>query len=249
MRPMAPMFAALLLTIAATALPSETLREDYLKSEVLEVSGVDTNPAGPMEGGEFDVYFWLENKGNESFKENLSARVSVDWNVLSSMDFQVDIGPGDAPRKFAIEDVVAAPAGERELLVRVFYKRGGVVVVSESEAKKVTFRKVDGGAAEPRLENLGEYAWLLLASALAVVAAAVILIALLKRRDHARATKGELDELRRRKRQLEEGIKLAKIEYYKRRLDEESYREIVKGNEEKLIDVESRIRGLETQAL
>ncbi len=43
---------------------------------------------------------------------------------------------------------------------------------------------------------------------------------------------------------IEEKIRIAKSKYYKRDLDEESFREIVKENQEKLIDIESQMRKL-----
>jgi len=44
---------------------------------------------------------------------------------------------------------------------------------------------------------------------------------------------------------IEEIIKIAKIKYYKRKLDEESYRKIVGENQQKLIEIETDMRELE----
>lgn len=55
----------------------------------------------------------------------------------------------------------------------------------------------------------------------------------------------ELKRLQREKEEIEEMIRIAKVKFYKRKLDEESYKSIVKDNQEKLIKIEAEINGLE----
>lgn len=55
----------------------------------------------------------------------------------------------------------------------------------------------------------------------------------------------ELDSLRKEKEELEEAINIAKIKFYKRQMDEDSYKEIVKDHQEKLTRIEARMAGIE----
>jgi len=65
-----------------------------------------------------------------------------------------------------------------------------------------------------------------------------------KERESEQPDNEELKRLESQKADLEEKIRIAKSKYYKRDLDEESFREIVKENQEKLIDIESQMRKL-----
>lgn len=56
---------------------------------------------------------------------------------------------------------------------------------------------------------------------------------------------GKLTELYRKRDEIEEMIKIAKVKYYKRTLDEESYKEIIKDHQQKLIEIEARIAKME----
>jgi hypothetical protein len=59
------------------------------------------------------------------------------------------------------------------------------------------------------------------------------------------APKSQLSELKQKKKELDEVIRLAKIKFYKRQIDEDSYKEIVKENQGKLISIEAKISDLE----
>lgn len=55
----------------------------------------------------------------------------------------------------------------------------------------------------------------------------------------------EISRLVKEKKRIEEMIELAKSKYHRRVLDEDSFREIVKENQKKLIEIEARINDLE----
>jgi len=55
----------------------------------------------------------------------------------------------------------------------------------------------------------------------------------------------ELSLLQSEKQELEQAINIAKIKFYKRQMDEESYKGIVKDHQEKLTRIEARISGIE----
>jgi len=89
---------------------------------------------------------------------------------------------------------------------------------------------------------------------LTIIALLVVLIAAVayvywKSRKHKREGEkddvGELDKLQKEKRDIEELIELAKKKYHSRKLDEESFREIVRDHQKKLIEIESKISNME----
>jgi len=53
-----------------------------------------------------------------------------------------------------------------------------------------------------------------------------------------------LEELERRRQQTEEMVAITKVKYHRREIDEESFREITRDQQEKLIEIESRIKEL-----
>jgi len=55
----------------------------------------------------------------------------------------------------------------------------------------------------------------------------------------------ELNSLRREKEELEEALNIAKVKFYKRQMDESSYKEIVKDYQEKLTRIEARMANIE----
>lgn len=59
----------------------------------------------------------------------------------------------------------------------------------------------------------------------------------------------ELDSLRKEKEELEEAINIAKIKFYKRQMDEDSYKEIVKDHQEKLTRIEAKMASIEKRVL
>jgi 16S rRNA C967 or C1407 C5-methylase (RsmB/RsmF family) len=59
----------------------------------------------------------------------------------------------------------------------------------------------------------------------------------------------ELQRLQRQKEDLEEQIKIAKVKYFKRALDEDTYKQIMKDNQGRLIKIESDINRLEKRVI
>ena len=55
----------------------------------------------------------------------------------------------------------------------------------------------------------------------------------------------ELEQLQRQKKEVEDLIEIAKSKFHNRNLDEESFREIVRDQQKKLIEIESKISNLE----
>ncbi len=102
-------------------------------------------------------------------------------------------------------------------------------------------------SADPLLESLNS---LYLISLVIMVILAIVLLKLFyfdKRKPKSKrpTMSVELDELYREKEDIESMIKIAKVKYYKRKLDEQSYKEIVRDNQSKLISIESKIGKIE----
>jgi hypothetical protein len=83
---------------------------------------------------------------------------------------------------------------------------------------------------------------------LAAAAGALILLAIvadqiLSRRRRPREPGAE--DLKRQRQQIEEMMALAKGKFHRREIDEESYREITRNQQERLLELETRLKGLE----
>jgi uncharacterized membrane protein len=79
-----------------------------------------------------------------------------------------------------------------------------------------------------------------------IVAALIVAVILVDQLALRRKTKGPgMEELKRQRDQLEGMVSLAKAKYHRREIDEESFREITRDQQEKLIELESKIKALE----
>ncbi|MFH0862888.1 MAG: hypothetical protein V1875_07670 [Candidatus Altiarchaeota archaeon] len=59
-----------------------------------------------------------------------------------------------------------------------------------------------------------------------------------------RARKPRLGDLERQRDQIKEMLELARVKYHHREMDEQSFREITRSQQEKLIEIESKIKGI-----
>jgi len=113
-------------------------------------------------------------------------------------------------------------------------------VVKDGDTSTFNFRvDIQSSYQNIILEKYGY--WIVIAVA-ALVLAAIILDQMLL---HRKSKGPGLAELKRQRDQMQEMVNLAKSKYHKREIDEESFREITRDQQEKLIEVESKIRELE----
>ncbi len=99
---------------------------------------------------------------------------------------------------------------------------------------------------EIRLIDEGPDAMLVAAVLAVVLTAAAVLF--LSRRRSSGVSVGEqesADELGRRKRELEEMMAIARAKYHRRELDEESFREIIRDNQMKVIELELKLKEMQ----
>jgi hypothetical protein len=108
---------------------------------------------------------------------------------------------------------------------------------------------LDGGGGVSDNEGVGTGLLFMLMLVVLVVAILLIIVYLIRGRRGPEAisteSTPELEKLQKEKGEIEEMIRIAKVKFYKRKLDEESYKEIVKDNQEKLIRIEAKISELE----
>lgn len=81
-----------------------------------------------------------------------------------------------------------------------------------------------------------------------VIAVAVLVVLLIvydQLSSRAKSKGPGLDEMRRERDQLQEMVNMAKAKYHRREIDEESFREITRDQQERLIELESKIKVLE----
>jgi hypothetical protein len=84
----------------------------------------------------------------------------------------------------------------------------------------------------------------LVAAVAGLIIALIIVDQLLLRR---KTQEPGIDELRKKRDQIQEMVNLAKTKYHKREIDEESFREITRDHQQKLIEIESKIKYLENK--
>jgi hypothetical protein len=138
--------------------------------------------------------------------------------------------------------------------------------ITSSSYKGSCYEKLeDYTPSAPRRDLQGDSDMTMIIPIVAVVLILIaLLIVLLKKKSPGSASSSEiqkeetadtsdneqekdLEKLQREKHDIEEKLKIAKAKYYKRDLDEESFREIVKENQQKLIDIESEIHELSSK--
>jgi len=94
-----------------------------------------------------------------------------------------------------------------------------------------------------RGETQGGQPWYLVAVAAAAAVAVILILRSRKRVTKAEPIEDEnIEQLEKEKAELENMLAIAKSKYHKRELDEESFREIVRDNQKRIIEIELKIR-------
>lgn len=124
-----------------------------------------------------------------------------------------------------------------------------VVVITEYESGDVETRVYGGNYTAVQGDNTAAATNNMPMVAMAVVACVMILaFYLMKKRPSASADlEPELKKLQREKEEIEKVIEMAKVKYYKRAIDEASYREIITENQQRLMHIEARMGALENR--
>jgi hypothetical protein len=236
----------------------------------LKVIEAYTEPDQLTAGQNFQVFVWVRNVGDTVIEKTFWVELLTDGD-RRQLRIEDKINPGEE-RKYYFDDVPSfTEAGSYQIRVKVdsngMNKNLDNLVQESNEGNNIQVIdvKVKGEKVGDFISMIkgdvkgggGNPIWLVIG--IILVATVVVGIAGLyvirKRRPKppkpAAApiptvpAKSELEKLEGRKAELEEMIRLAKVKFYKRQIDEESYKGIVKNNQEKLIEVEAKIGEME----
>lgn len=221
----------------------------------LEIYQIYTNPEPPVPAGQsIFVYYRVRNRGPGDFAGSFDARLRVTGAITHETEKRVDV-----PNLSAGEDsdnffgpLTAPAAGQYEISVEITYKIGSEVFgdkksITVEVGPQTPLESSDDKGGQP-LQKL--MVIIVIVFVILMVVGVVFIYAMSHRKKKAVAgplpaagpsLDAELEVLYQKKAEIESMIKIAKIKYYKRKMDEESYKEIMKKNEERLIEVEAKI--------
>ena len=209
-----------------------------------------TNPERPMAGEIFGAWIEVWNVGSVEFGGQVSAEIYVGEMdaPIASLEKNVHLPPGEQGR-FQLENVgMAPPMGEYTITIKLGYTVDGRRV--EKEFKDTIAVERGLGGEDGKLPDKADLGLVFILALVIVIVIIVILAYFLTKKKTppvvaAPPQDDELTSLHKQRVEVEERIKIAKVKYYKRKLDEDSYKEIVKDNQEKLIEIEAKIGELQ----
>jgi hypothetical protein len=231
----------------------------------LRIEGMYTEPERIKSGEGFDLHLWIMNSGRQSFSGELKASAYIDNELLGSVvrpfvirsgkqeklvleKFRTDLPPGSYILSIQLEYA----AFGREYNNRFDLKLNIVEPVEILSGGETILRDGDNSPEYPLpiSKDNGLGALYVIAILVAAGLAMAFVVVYIQKKKRVRPVAGptissELSELYKKKEELEEMIKIAKVKFYKRVLDEESYKEIVKENQGRLIEIEAKIGEIE----
>jgi hypothetical protein len=215
----------------------------------LMVSGISWQPKAPSDDEKVNVTVTVENIGDAAVNRSFWVRLRVEENrqEVSEEEMEVTGGlkGGDAAR-VAFQDQLG------------FGRAGSFTVKADADAGST--RQHDGLVAESDEGDNGDFGtvvvqaagglrqYLPLAIAAAVLVAVVAAFTVFLIRSKKTITPGKpesgksVEELLREKEEVEKMLAIAKAKYHRRELDEESFREIVRDNQKRIIEIELKIK-------
>jgi hypothetical protein len=167
-----------------------------------------------------------------------SFSIKVDADMNSNFEHQSDlIDEADEGNNGGSKTLYVAPKGEEKV--------GGFCGDGICEEHEEGMCGKDCGMID---DGPGPREFMIVIAVLVFAVLAVLFFALRSRRSKPEAVEGReytLEELVQRKKEIEEMTAIAKAKYHRRELDEESFREIVRDNQKKIIQLEIRMREVE----
>lgn len=244
--------ASLFLSALSAAAPIVNADSD------LSVGKLATLPVRPVAGENFSIQFEIRNDGPDPYDGMVKTTLLIDGLEAYSRVEQYVISVGEARTISSSKSISLSAPGEHRITLQVEFGPASasmetIVMVTGGNTKVLQGQNVGKGGSS--LTTL-----LALVALAALVVLFIVLWAVKKRRPAPEPAKGpqfvialpplpsgasELDELKRKKQEIEEMIRIAKVKYFKRKLDEDSYKALVSDNQKKLIEVEARIDELE----
>jgi hypothetical protein len=217
------------------------------KENPLELSGAYTNPEMINQGQEFDFYLEVNNRAEVPFNDTIRLVFWKGEERIAVREREVVIPPAKE-KKIVFKGLqYDFQVGKSEITVSLKYGVGGELF---SDSLEASIRVAPAAEEEDGSGGKGTV-YLYIIAVVAIILLLVGLGYLYNRKKRGKyvpsgsSVGDELKDLYKQKEELEEMIKIAKIKYYKRKLDESSYKEIVTTNQQKLIGIEARIEKME----
>jgi hypothetical protein len=198
--------------------------------------------------------FWVEIlKGDESAPIN--HRVEEDLNAGEAIIVPVQgMLPYQKTGRYTLTVIVdSSPNSVRDNLIdesdEANNRETWTIFVGEAPSEEIPVRGEDKKEDKPSEEGGGGAGIVLLFFALIIFLLAIAAFFLSRRKQKKPVFDYDLQikRLLSEKRTVEEMIELAKVKYHKRKLDEESFREIVRDNQKRLIEIETKIKDMEAR--
>lgn len=223
-------------------------------------------------GAPTESYFWVQlDKGDGSSAINQEVRTYLKADERTVVSF-TDVSAYKEPRKYVLSaaadsspnsvrnDLIAESdednnKGTWEIYIGERIDQDNRTDSNSRPTEAASSIRVDTPLVgdKTRAENTQGSDWgqlLLLAGIVIACLLAAVLVVYLATRRRGTPIEGEelqIQNLLKEKKTVEEMIELAKAKYHKRTLDEDSFKEIVKENQKKLIEIETRIGDLEAR--
>jgi hypothetical protein len=229
----------------------------------LQVKGLFTHPAQLIAGKNFDVYVVVLNGGNVDVEIPYHIEFEKERGDIRVMKIDEPLPLGEE-RRYIFRDVPSfTETGSYNIHIKLDWSSRGEVknLIDESNEennffiKKVSVIKGQEAAGDDGFtikaserSDKDLVVILVVVGLIAIAAFALVYYTYRRRRGEEpvnEPTGNELVELQRERSELEEAIKIAKVKFYKRLLDEDSYKGIVKDNQERLIRIEAKIQKIQ----
>jgi hypothetical protein len=259
----------------------------------LIIEDIFFKPKIPWAGEKINFIVIFRNKGGEAYEGLVKFSLVIDGREVK-VDELTDLIGAYEERQHEIGPIFLSEVGEHTLKVTLEYKVGENIFNSDSKFMVFGVGADDAvsdyvkntNVQQPPKSYLENPLYLVIIVAVIIVIVGLLIIFIRKRDRRAEApamesmqynvgqeliqlqkeknelediirvskvqkksysVDNELIELQKKKDEIEEIIRIAKVKYYKRKLDEDSYKGIVKDNQEKLIQVEAKIGKIENR--
>jgi len=209
----------------------------------LSVSGVDVKKLG-NESNEIEVIFSVENAGNETYSGQLIGALLVDGEVRDQKNLETPINAGKS-RVYKFSDTTSwLSPGQHSVSIEADFGSG---ITSMGSSFEIAEPAPAPAVEEPQKpQGSSDSAWMIGAAIIVVLVVVAYmepkkLGALKESIKRGAQSNNDLEKLLEEKAILEDNMRMAKARYFKREMDEGTYKEIVKGANEKIIQLDSKI--------
>jgi hypothetical protein len=234
-------------------------------SPSLVISEVYIDPPAPLPGDEFTALFIINNSGT-AFSGSIDATLYIRGEEVSKESFSADAPPGQG-RSFSFSEKQAFhSAGWNEIKVRIDYVRDSGEGQENVFFFKSSLFQVIESAPRPPIEinqspspdppvettvvitesSKADFSELLEGTlpVIAILAFVILLAIVAFRFTKASGKENPREELLKRRAAIEENMKIAKLNFYKRRIDEAGLQKIIKEGQDEIFLIDEKLKVL-----